>query len=116
MSSGNETRRVLLIDLDNVPNELSWLAREISKFHKVIACHGVREPKIPLKVTEQLAPAIHDGRLQFVGMARGGKNAADFGIAFLAGKLMTELPPETERGSAKCDQGLLSEAFRAERR
>ena len=47
-----EKQRVLLIDLENVPHELLCLAGEISKFYKVIACHGVTEPKIPLEVAK----------------------------------------------------------------
>ena len=106
MASRKRTCRVMLLDLENVPNELSRLAGEISKFHKVIACHGVAQPKLSLDVAKQLAPVIHDGRLEFVGMVRGGKNAADFGIAFLAGKLMIELPPETEFVILSKDTGL----------
>jgi hypothetical protein len=43
-----------------------------------------------------LANAINEGKLEIVGMEKKGKNAADFGLAFWAGRLMAEMPPETE--------------------
>jgi len=43
-----------------------------------------------------LAPAIHEGRLAIIGMQKKGKNAADFGLAFWAGRLAAEMPPDTE--------------------
>ena len=59
MSLRKNTCRVMLLDLENVPNELARLAGEISKFHKVIACHGVAQPKLPLDVAKQLASAVN---------------------------------------------------------
>jgi len=43
-----------------------------------------------------LATAIHEGRLTIIGMQKKGKNAADFGLAFWAGRLAAEMPPDTE--------------------
>jgi len=43
-----------------------------------------------------LATAIHEGRLAIIGMQKKGKNAADFGLAFWAGRLAAEMPPDTE--------------------
>lgn len=88
--------RILLLDIENCPDQLSWLGDELPAFERIIACHGPVEPKLPLSLVKELATAIHAGQLEFVGMARGGKNAADFGLAFLAGKLAAELPLETE--------------------
>jgi hypothetical protein len=55
------------------------LASEASKFDKMIACHGLAEPKVALDVAKQLAPLIHDGRLEFVGMTRGGMSLQGIG-------------------------------------
>jgi len=43
-----------------------------------------------------LAEPILGGDLEIVGMENKGKNAADFGLCFHVGKLMAEMPPDTE--------------------
>ena len=88
--------RVLLIDLDNCPQHLARLPVELDRFSRIIACYGAVEPRLGLSLVRSLAPAIHEGRLEFVGMRIKGKNAADFGLAFWAGRLLTETPPDTE--------------------
>jgi hypothetical protein len=54
------------------------------------------QPKVPLGMVPLLAAAIHEGRLAIIGMQKKGKNAADFGLAFWAGRLAAEMPPDTE--------------------
>lgn len=90
------TVRALLIDLDNCPRQLEQLPTTLATFARVIACYGGAEPKVPLGMVPLLATAIHDGRLAIIGMQKKGKNAADFGLAFWAGRLVTEMPPDTE--------------------
>ncbi len=87
---------VLLIDLDNCPRQFRNLPHTIEQFTRVVACYGKQEPKIPLNLVTFLAKAISNGKLEIVGMQKKGKNAADFGLTFWAGRLMAELPPETE--------------------
>jgi hypothetical protein len=99
-------QRVLLIDLDNCPKEMDKLPRELPKFSRIIACYGAVEPRLTLTLVRALASAIHEGRLEFVGMQMKGKNAADFGLAFFAGRLMAEMPPETEFVILSGDRGL----------
>jgi hypothetical protein len=98
--------RILLMDLDNCPDQLSWLAEELPKFERVVACHGPVEPKLPLSLVKDLATAIHVGQLEFVRMEHGGKNAADFGLAFVAGQLAAQLPEEAEFVILSKDTGL----------
>ncbi len=88
--------RALLIDLDNCPQQIADLPKQLDNFSRIIACHGSVEPKMPLSLVRALATAIHEGKLEFVGMEKKGKNAADFGLAFYAGRLLMEMPPETE--------------------
>jgi hypothetical protein len=90
------TVRALLIDLDNCPRQLEQLPDTLATFARVIACYGGAEPKVPLGMVPLLATAIHDGRLAIIGMQKKGKNAADFGLAFWAGRLVAEMPPTTE--------------------
>lgn len=98
--------RILLMDLDNCADQLTWLAEKLPSFHRVIACHGLAEPKLPLKLVKGLATAIHSGQLEFIRMKRGGKNAADFGLAFLAGELAAKLPADAEFVILSRDTGL----------
>lgn len=87
---------VLLIDLDNCPSQIDSLLQATEHFSRIIVCHGSVEPRVPLGLMMQLAPAVCAGRLEVVGMKKPGKNAADFGLAFYAGRLLSEMPEETE--------------------
>jgi hypothetical protein len=88
--------RALLIDLDNCPRQIERLPETLTEYARVIACYGGTEPKVPLGMVPLLATAIHEGRLAIIGMQKKGKNAADFGLAFWAGRLVAEMPPDTE--------------------
>jgi len=88
--------RALLIDLDNCPRQLDRLPETLTEYTRVIACYGGAEPKVPLGMVPLLATAIYEGRLAIIGMQKKGKNAADFGLAFWAGWLAAEMPPDTE--------------------
>jgi hypothetical protein len=90
------TVRALLIDLDNCPRQIEQLPATLATFTRVIACYGGTEPKVPFGMVPLLATAIHEGRLAIIGMQKKGKNAADFGLAFWAGRLVAEMPPDTE--------------------
>lgn len=105
-SPGPPSSRVLLIDLDNCPKELAELPNELANFTRIVACYGVNEPRLSISLVRALAPAIHEGRLEFVGMELRGKNAADFGLAFWAGRLLERLPAETEFVILSRDHGL----------
>jgi hypothetical protein len=93
--TGNGTH-ALLIDLDNCPRQIEMLPQTLDGFSRIVACYGGVEPKVHLSLVPLLAAAINTGKLEIVGMEKRGKNAADFGIAFWAGRLMAEMPPETE--------------------
>jgi PIN domain len=88
--------RALLIDLDNCPRQIERLPETLTEYARVIACYGGTEPKVPFGMVPLLATAIHEGRLAIIGMQKKGKNAADFGLAFWAGRLAAEMPPDTE--------------------
>lgn len=87
--------KVMLIDLENCPKQLQNLPEDIDTYSRVVICHAHANAKIPLNWITLLAEAITAGRLKIQQMEKGGKNAADFGICFLAGALMQELPADT---------------------
>jgi hypothetical protein len=92
----NSGTRALLIDLDNCPKQIDELPQALAGFAQAIACYGGAEPKVQLSLISLLAPALNEGKLKIIKMEKRGKNAADFGLAFWAGRLMAEMPPETE--------------------
>lgn len=95
LSRQDAALRALLIDLDHCPKHAEQLPQTLDGFARVIACYGGSEPKVPLGLVPLLASAIHDGRLEIIGMESADKNAADFGLTFWAGRLVAEMPPNT---------------------
>ena len=87
--------QVLLIDLDNCPNQIEKLSLHIEEFTRVIVSYGGTDPKVPFSLVSLLATPIYEKRLEIVRVEQG-KNAADFALTFHAGLLANELPPNTE--------------------
>jgi len=87
--------QVLLIDLENCPNQLQKLPENLADFSQVVICYAKSTAKVPLDWLHFLHETINANRLKIIKMPNGGKNAADFGICFFAGVLMTQLPEKT---------------------
>jgi hypothetical protein len=92
----NSGSRALLIDLDNCPKQIDLIHQALAGITRAVACYGSVEPKVQVGLVPLLAAAINEGKLEIIRMEKRGKNAADFGLAFWAGRLAAELPPETE--------------------
>lgn len=90
------THKVLLIDLENCPTQIQQLKVDLDHFLQIVICYAHSQAKIPLGWLNELAEAIQQNKLRVIKMAQGGKNSADFGLAFFAGVLMQEHPVETE--------------------
>ncbi|HMX98994.1 MAG TPA: PIN domain-containing protein [Agitococcus sp.] len=90
----NQTQ-ILLIDLENCPSQLSVLLKDLEQYQQVIICYAQTGAKIPLDWLMPLNEMINQHRLKIIKMPNTGKNAADFGICFLAGMLMAEQPQNT---------------------
>lgn len=87
--------RVLLVDLENCPGQLHQLPSDLATYRRVVICYAQSGAKVPLKWLASLSEAMVAHRLTIQEMPHGGKNSADFGICFLAGMLMQEMPPQT---------------------
>jgi hypothetical protein len=87
---------VLLIDVDNCPNEVGKLHELVDRFDRVVAAYAGASPKVPLSLVSLLAEALAGGTLELVGIDHKRKNAADFALAFQAGRLSLEMPAHTE--------------------
>lgn len=87
--------KVLLIDLENCPDQIHQLQKSLEEFSQVVICYARTGAKIPLDWLVPLSATVSSNKLKIFKMANGGKNAADFGICFFAGVLMQQLHPET---------------------
>ncbi len=104
-SDSRDRSCVLLIDLDNCPHEILDLAETAQRYDLIIAAHGSREPRVPLGVAAVLGQLVSQGKIEIWAMPPG-KNAADFGITFVAGRLSAELPRHTIFRIASKDRDL----------
>lgn len=103
-STGN--LKVLIIDLENCPNQLHQLPSDLANYSRVVICYAQSTSKVPLNWLIPLSTAIAANKLKIQKMKRGGKNAADFGILFLCGALMYELPQDTHFAIVSNDSDL----------
>lgn len=85
----------MLIDHENTASHFEHLEQHLSAFDKVFVCYAQPTAKLPLDAIEQVSAAMASGRLQLIKVPSTGKNAADFGICFLAGQLAATLPKTT---------------------
>ncbi|SEH09091.1 PIN domain-containing protein [Candidatus Venteria ishoeyi] len=82
--------KILLIDLENCPNQILQLQKNLEEYTKVIICYAKTGVKIPLDWLVPLSTVVNDDKLKIFKMTNTGKNSADFGICFFAGSLMQE--------------------------
>lgn len=94
-SEQNGLDKVLLIDLENCPDQIHQLQKSLEEFSQVVICYARTGAKIPLDWLVPLSATVSANKLKIFKMANGGKNAADFGLCFFAGALMQQLSPET---------------------
>lgn len=91
-----EKQKILLIDLENCPNQIQELQNNLQEYSKIIICYATTGVKIPLDWLMPLHETISSSRLQIHKMDDIGKNAADFGIFFFAGMLAQQLSGPAE--------------------
>ncbi|RZS30952.1 NYN domain-containing protein [Corticibacter populi] len=105
-SQNTGSLKVLIIDLENCPNQLHQLPSDLANYSRVVICYAQSISKVPLNWLIPLSTAIAANKLKIQKMERGGKNSADFGILFLCGALMHELPQETHFAIVSNDSDL----------
>ena len=87
--------RVLLIDLENCPNQINQLMDSLEQYAHVVICYAQSGAKIPIDWIVPLTATLSNNKFRIEKMSNIGKNSADFGIAFWAGVLMKEFPEGT---------------------
>ncbi len=85
-----EPAKILLIDLENCPNQILELQDNLEQYTKVIICYAKTGVKIPLDWLIPLSTTVAERKLHIHKMTHVGKNSADFGICFFAGALMQQ--------------------------
>ena len=86
------TQHILLIDLENCQGRVDCLMDDLNQYSKVILCYAKTSARVPLDWLLSLSEMIQQGKLELVKMTQVGKDSADFGLSFLAGRLSVELP------------------------
>ena len=85
-----ESIKILLIDLENCPNQIHQLQENLEQYSQVIICYAKTGVKIPLDWLIPLSETVVQNKLKVHKMLNMGKNSADFGISFFAGALMQQ--------------------------
>ncbi len=98
--------KVLLIDLENYPKQINELPNILNEYHQVVICYAQSNARIPIDWLMPLNDTINKAQLKVFRMTNTGKNAADFGISFYAGMLMSQLPPHAHFVIMSDDQDL----------
>lgn len=93
--SDDNVSTVLLIDLENCPNQINQLKKNLEQFSQVVICYAQSGAKIPLDWLVPLSATVSSNKLKIFKMENGGKNSADFGICFFAGAIMQQSNKET---------------------
>lgn len=86
-----QIEQILLIDLENCQGHVDCLMDDLQYFSRVILCYAKTNAKIPLDWLTALSNVIQQGRLEILKMSQVGKDSADFGLSFLAGRLSVQL-------------------------
>lgn len=103
---GVKMDKILLIDLENCPNQIHDLQSSLKEYSRVVICYASTGAKIPLDWLIPLNETINSSRLQIHKMDKIGRNAADFGICFFAGMLAQQLSEPAEFMIASDDTDL----------
>lgn len=85
------TQHILLIDLENCQGHVDCLMDDLNQYSKVILCYAKTSARVPLDWLLSLSEVIQQSKLEIVKMAQVGKDSADFGLSFLAGRLSVQL-------------------------
>ncbi len=79
----DEIGKVLLIDLENCPDQISQLQEKLEEFSQVVICYAQTGAKIPLDWLIPLSLVVSSNKLKIFKMTNAGKNAADLVFVFL---------------------------------
>ncbi|MBF7683734.1 hypothetical protein I2F27_10445 [Acinetobacter sp. B5B] len=79
--------KILLIDIENCGRALHQLQSSLNDYAQVYVVYATSNVNFSLDELHEFLPFIQAGRFHVLKMSKVGKDAADFGLAFWAGKL-----------------------------
>ncbi len=79
-------KRILLLDIENCPQTAESLGQFCEEYHHVQLVYATSNLSFNLDVLSQMTTYIQHQRLHILKMNNVGKNSADFGLAFMAGR------------------------------
>ncbi|WP_180138082.1 PIN domain-containing protein [Acinetobacter sp. YH12043] len=83
-------KKILLLDIENLPKTETELLQYLAQYQYVYLVYAKTPMGFSLDGVVRLAPAISAGKLKVLKMPKIGKDAADFGLCFIAGQLSTQ--------------------------
>lgn len=84
-------KKVLLLDIENIPKNENQLLAYIAQYTYVYIVYAKSPTGFTLDAVIKLNQFISTGQLTIMKMPKIGKNSADFGLSYVAGKLSTRL-------------------------
>lgn len=80
-------QKILLLDIENCPHSSERLLAQLKQYAQVCLVYAKSNMSLSLDDLVQFEPYLRDQRLKLLKMPTVGKDSADFGLAFLAGRL-----------------------------
>ncbi|MFB0984478.1 MAG: PIN domain-containing protein, partial [Acinetobacter towneri] len=84
-------KKILLVDIENIQKTEKELLKYLSQYQYVYLVYAKSPVSFSLDGLVQLSPFVMSGKLKVLKMPKVGKDAADFGLAFIAGQLSTQV-------------------------
>lgn len=85
--------KILLIDIENCGQALHQLIEKLESYAQIYVVYATSNVNLSLDELYLLIPFIQNKRFNLVKMPTVGKDAADFGLAFIAGQLSHQYQP-----------------------
>ena len=85
--------KILLIDIENCGHALHQLEEKLQTYTQIYVVYATSNVNLSLDGLYLLIPFIQNQRFHLVKMPTVGKDAADFGLAFIAGQLSQQYQP-----------------------
>ena len=84
-------KKILLLDIENVHKSENELLKYLSHYHFIYLVYAKSPVNFSLDGLVKISPYIVNGKLKVLKMPKIGKDAADFGLTFIAGQLSTQV-------------------------
>lgn len=84
-------KKILLLDIENLHKTEKELLKYLSQYQLIYLVYAKSPVNFSLDGLVKLAPFVMNGKLKILKMPKLGKDAADFGLAFIAGQLSVQM-------------------------